>query len=80
MLPVNGARTELEWRGSSRSLMFDASIYVSVRSSGLAAKNTIVWIYEILLDLSIVVILIGITRRCTCHHGHGQIVLPAATK
>lgn len=33
MLPVNGARSEFDCRGSSRSLMFAASTYVSIWSS-----------------------------------------------
>ena len=33
MLPVNGARSEFDCRGPSRSLMFAAVIYVSVQSS-----------------------------------------------
>ena len=32
MLPVNGARSELDWMGSSRSLMFAKNVMISLKS------------------------------------------------
>lgn len=31
---------------------------------------TIIGIYQILLDLGIIIVLVGIACRCTRHHGH----------
>lgn len=79
MLPVNGTRSEVDCRVSSRSLIFAASTYVSIGNKRRAGGITIVWIYEILLNLGIVIVIIGIARRCTCHHGHRQQYTPART-
>lgn len=74
MLPVNGARSELDCIGSSRSSMFAAS-RVSVEALLTVPRIcTIVRIYQVLLDLRIVVVLIRVARCCTCHHGHERSV------
>ena len=70
MLPVSGARSEFDCRESSKLLLFAASIYFSTWGGGSTGGNTIVWIYKILLDLGVVVVIVGAARRCTCHHGH----------
>ena len=72
MLPVNGARSEFDCRESSKLLLFAADIYFSTRGGSLTGGNTVVWIYKILLDLGVVVVIIGAARRCTCHHGHAS--------
>ena len=72
ILPVNGARSELDCKESSKLLLSAAGIYFSTQGGSLTCQNTIVWIYKILLDLGVIVIIVGAARRCACHHGHAS--------
>ena len=62
MLPVNGARSELDWMGSSRSLIFAKKVKVSMQNCEVWMSCTIVWIYKVLLDLCIVIMFVWVAR------------------
>jgi len=70
MLPVNGARSELDCKGSSRSLMLAVEWNVSTEDYNGLSRHTIVRVNKILLDLSVVIVVVRVACRGTRHHGH----------
>ena len=73
MLPVNGARSELDCKGSSRSLMLAVEWNISTEDFNGLSRHTIVRVNKILLDLSVVIVVVRVACRGTRHHGHSEL-------